>query len=124
MQLKLVGEAVVDMDEDACFASFWLLYPKKVARFKAEQMWARLSASDQREAIIALVAWRQIWLRRGEMEFVPHASTWLYQHRWEDELPENWGASHASHAPAAVPVSGEKSAMPDHVRELIRKLRK
>src|SRR5690242_17994343 len=98
MQLKLVSDVVADADEDASFASFWLLYPKKVARFKAEQVWARLSASDQREAIVALVAWRQIWIRRGEMEFVPHASTWLYQRRWEDDLPENWGGTtHASH---------------------------
>ncbi len=122
MQLKLVGEAVVDADERPDFESFWLLYPKKVAKFKANEIWRRLSEKDQLDATVAIVAWRQVWLRRGEMEFVPHASTWLYQHRWEDELPDQWAASHASHAPAAIPLN-ERAVMPDHVKALIAKLK-
>ena len=122
--LRVVGAAVVDEDEHPTFAAFWLLYPRRVAKFEAERAWKRLSAADQLDAVIGLVAWRQEWIKRGEMQFVPYASTWLHQHRWEDELPESWGASHASHVAAKVPKSGERSKMPDHVKALIAKLKK
>lgn len=121
-QLHLVGEAVVDTDEQLTFDALWLLYPKKVARLDAKKAWDRLNVADRLAAVIGLVAWRQVWLR-GEMQFAPHCATWLNGHRWEDELPEVWGANHASHAPAAVPVNGERAAMPDHVKALIAKLK-
>ena len=120
--LRVVGNAV-DEDEQPTFAAFWLLYPKRVAKVEAERQWNRLSAADQLDAIIGLVAWRQVWLKRGEMQFVPHASTWLHQQRWTDELPEQWAAnSHASHQPAEIKAT-ERGVMPDHVKALIAKLR-
>ena len=122
-QLHLVGEAVVDVDEIPTFDSMWLLYPKKVAKFDAKKAWDKLGAEDKLAAIIGLVAWRQVWLARGELEFVPHAATFLNGHRWEDELPENWGATHASHAPAKMPESGERTRMPEGVKALIAKLK-
>ena|SRR5690242_19896630 len=122
-QLHLVGEAVVDTDELPTFESLWLLYPKKVAKFDARKAWDRLSADDRLAAIIGLVAWRQVWLKTCELQFTPHCATWLNGHRWEDELPENWGASHASHRAASVPESGAKTSMPDHVKALIAKLK-
>ena len=126
MQLKLVGEAVIDTDEKPTFEALWLLYPKKVARFDATKAWARLSEAEKLAAIVGLVAWRQIWMRRGEMQFVPHCATWLNGHRWEDELPEQWATSHqhSAHAPAVLPETGERTAMPENVRALIAKLRK
>jgi len=123
--LRVVGTTVVDDDEQPSFAAFWLLWPKRVARFEAERQWKRLSVADQVEAIVGLVAWRQVWLRRGELQYVPHASTWLHQQRWTDELPDQWASTttHAAHAPAALPESGERTGMPAHVKALIAKLR-
>lgn len=124
-KLVLVGEAVADVEEKPSFDAFWLIYPKRVAKLDAQKAWARLTGSEQLAAVVGLVAWRQVWLERGEMQYVPHAATWLNGHRWEDELPEQWVKKHhASHVQAAIPESGERSAMPQHVRDLIAKLRK
>ena len=113
MRLQIVGETVADLDEKPNFSAFWLLYPKKVAKFDAEKAWKKLGADEQLAAIVGLVPWRRVWMQRGELQFVPHAATWLNGHRWEDELPEQWvTTTPAAHAPAAVPVSGERSAMP------------
>ena len=123
MQLKLVGEAVVDTDEKPTFPAFWLLYPKKVAKFDAEKAWKKLTEQDKLAAIIGLTAWRRVWIQRGDLQFTPHAATWLNGHRWEDELPEQWEQSApASHATAQLPETGERTAMPEHVRALIAKL--
>lgn len=122
-QLHLVGEAVVDVGEQPTFEALWLLYPKKVAKFDAKKAWNRLNPTDRLAAIIGLVDWRQIWLGRGELQFTPHCATWLNGHRWEDELPENWGASHASHVAAQIPETGARTVMPDHVKSLIAKLK-
>ncbi len=126
MQLKLVGEAVVDLDEAPTFAAFWLLYPRKVARFDSEKAWKRLGEADQLAAIVGLVAWRQVWMRRGEMQFVPHAATWLNGHRWEDELPEQWvpTSTHSSHVPFTAEQEQPRTQIPDHVRQLLATLRK
>ena len=122
--LRVVGHAVGDAEEQPSFDAFWLIYPKRVAKFEASTAWARLSASDQLAAIIGLVAWRQVWMRRGDLQFVPHAATWLNNHRWEDELPDQWVATgHASHAAAALPAKGERAVMPENVKALLAKLR-
>ena len=123
--LRVIGNAVIDEDEQPTFAAFWLLWPKRVAKFEAERAWKRLSAADQIDALIGLVAWRQVWIRRGEMQYVPYASTWLHQQRWTDELPDQWASTsaHASHVEAKLPESGERSRMPDHVKAALAKLR-
>ena len=106
------------------FADFWLLYPKRIAKMEAEKAWNKISDAQRVEALTALTAWRSVWIADGRLQFVPNASTWINQQRWSDELPESWGASHASHLQAAMPERGAKAAMPDHVRALLAKLRK
>jgi len=71
------------------FVLFWLRYPRKQARFAAEREWAKLSPPAQAAALEALPAHIAHWQLSGtERRFVPHASTWLHQRRWEDELAE------------------------------------
>lgn len=107
----------------ASFDDFWTLYPKRVAKRDAEKSWARIAAEDRLAAVVALAKWRRVWLARGEMQFVPHASTWLNGARWEDELPVD-----ASPRPAAQKLAEFSTAtrgeMPQEVRELIAKLKK
>jgi len=121
MSLALVPTEVVD--EQPTFADFWLLYPKRIAKMEAEKAWNRTSAAERVESLTALIAWRSVWIAEGRLQFVPNASTWINQKRWSDELPESWGASHASHIAAAMPERGVKVAMPDHVKAAIAKLR-
>lgn len=69
------------------FEDFWAKYPRKVSRKVAEQSWKRLKESEREAAIDALPNHIRYWELRGtEKEFIPHASTWLNQARWEDEI--------------------------------------
>jgi hypothetical protein len=69
------------------FATFWELYPRKVSRKAAEKAWNRLSRSDQEEALKALPNHIKYWqLKDTDKEFICHATTWLNQARFEDEI--------------------------------------
>lgn len=119
-----MGLALVSTSNEiaADFDTFWLLYPKRMARKEARRAWDRLSAADQLAAIVGLAAWRRVWLARGEMQYVPHAATWINGERWTDELPVEVTSSHASHQ-VVTTKAGERGEMPQSVKDLIAKLK-
>lgn len=93
----------------AGFDRFWALYPKKVGKLPAWQLWERMQPSATlTETILAAVARQarsKAWLK-DDGEFVPHAKTWLFQQRWTDELPtpagtavQTWVCPHTPHCP-------------------------
>jgi hypothetical protein len=122
VRLAVVADTAIDTEERPNFDAFWLLCPKRVAKLDAKKAWDRLSAEDQLAAMVGMVAWRRVWMAR-DLQYAPYPATWLNGHRWEDELPTNWGASHASHAEAQIPQSGERAQMPAHVKDVLAKLR-
>ena len=73
------------MKKEEKFARFWSLYPRKVARVAAQRSWKRLKVKDV-NAIFAVFYDHLLRWKYTEIQFVPHASTWLNQRRWEDEL--------------------------------------
>lgn len=106
------------------FADFWTLYPKRVARKEAERAWQRLSAAERIDATIAISKWRAVWIARGEMQYVPNGATWLNGARWEDELPVDAVAGHASHVLREVKTEPDAPrVIPEHVKEMIARLR-
>ena len=69
------------------FENFWQQYPKKVGKLTAKRSWEKLSLNNQQKALEAIVEHRKYWAAKGtDWEFIPHASTWLNQERFEDEL--------------------------------------
>ena len=69
------------------FENFWSQYPKKVGKLTAKRSWEKLSQENQQKALEAIVEHRKYWAAKGtDWEFIPHASTWLNQERFEDEL--------------------------------------
>ena len=69
------------------FNEFWSLYPRKIAKATARKAWSKLSAEQQLMAAKAIDTHCQYWrAKETELDFIPHASTWLNQERWEDEL--------------------------------------
>ena len=69
------------------FENFWSQYPKKVGKLTAKRSWEKLSQENQQKALEAIVEHRKYWSAKGtDWEFIPHASTWLNQERFEDEL--------------------------------------
>jgi hypothetical protein len=69
------------------FDEFWSLYPRKVNKATARKVWEKLSAEQQLMAAKAIDTHCQYWrAKETELEFIPHASTWLNGERYEDEL--------------------------------------
>jgi hypothetical protein len=69
------------------FNLFWAQYPKKVGKLTAKRSWEKLSLDNQQKALEAIAEHRKYWVAKGtDWEFIPHASTWLNQERFEDEL--------------------------------------
>lgn len=71
------------------FESFWTVYPRKVGKAQARKAWDKLNLDDDTVKLIAEnIALR---LKHGEWSdvnktFIPHASTYLNNARWEDEV--------------------------------------
>ena len=69
------------------FDEFWMMYPRKVAKAAARKAWQRLTEDQQLLAAKAIDDHCQYWqVKETALDYIPHASTWLNQERWEDEL--------------------------------------
>jgi len=69
------------------FDEFWSLYPRKIAKAAARKAWAKLSAEQQLMAAKAINTHCEYWkAKETELEFIPHASSWLNGERYEDEI--------------------------------------
>ena len=108
--------------DTATFEDFWLLYPKRVARKDALKAWQRLTDADRMRALTALVDWRRVWAHK-ELQYVPNAATWINGERFYDELPVDMSPRPAAQAPAKLAEAGERSVMPDKVRDALAKMR-
>ena len=70
------------------FDEWWEGYPKKQGKAAARKTWAKMSAPEKIAAWDALAAWRRKAAAEGK-KYLPMASTWLNQQRWEDEDVED-----------------------------------
>ena len=73
------------MNKEEKFGEFWKLYPRKVAKVAAQRSWKRLTNKNIDEIFKVYHEHLLRW-KKTEVQFIPHASTWLNQQRWEDEL--------------------------------------
>ena len=106
-------------EPEVSFDTFWLAYPRHVAKAAARKAWAKLSTEQQTAAIIGIVAWRPIMLAK-DPEYICHGSTWLSGERWEDELPRT--AMSMSHVPFKDIPLPPKGVLPDEVLKTIRRI--
>jgi len=63
------------------FDSFWSAYPRKTSKQTASKAFDKLSDENQQKAIDNIAR----LYANTEVQFVPHAATYLNQARWEDE---------------------------------------
>ena len=73
------------MNKEQKFDEFWKLYPRKIAKLATQRSWKRLKNKDI-ESIFKVLHNHLIRWKYKDIQFVPHASTWINQRRWEDEL--------------------------------------
>jgi hypothetical protein len=70
-----------------CFDEFWASYWRRVNRQQAERSYAKLiTTHNQHAAVIAGVRAQSETMMSRDVETRPHASTWLNNRRWEDEM--------------------------------------
>lgn len=68
------------------FSVFWTAYPRKVGRKIAERKWKSLTAEERDRALHGLGLWKHSTQWAGsDWEFIPYASTFLNQERYNDE---------------------------------------
>lgn len=68
---------------DDGFDAFWAIYPRKTAKADALSAWRASPASGHLATILSCIE-RSLdeWT---DPKYIPHASTWIRQRRWEDE---------------------------------------
>lgn len=66
---------------------FWQAWPRKINKKKAEQAFmSAAKRADAHEIAKSAVRWSKHWKETGqELQFIPHATTWLNADRWNDE---------------------------------------
>lgn len=69
------------------FEKFWAMYPKKMGRKPAEASWRKVKPEDYDKVMRALTRHRKSeqWTKNNG-QFIPNATTWLNQERWDDEV--------------------------------------
>ena len=69
------------------FDLFWSQYPKKVAKADARKAWSKLAPEQIEKALAVIGTHVRYWHACGtEVQFVPHAATWIRGERFDDEL--------------------------------------
>jgi len=69
------------------FNLFWAQYPRKVGKLTAQRSWQKMPDDHKQKALEAIVEHRKYWVAKGtDWEFIPHASTWLNNQRFFDEI--------------------------------------
>jgi len=77
------------------FEVFWAEYPRKTAKAAARKAWARKVGTHATAVRVtrALQAQIKAGIFQKDVDFIPHAATWINQERWEDEVPAQAAAN-------------------------------
>lgn len=75
---------------DSKFELFWSVWPRKIAKVAARKLWVKkvktIELADKIIAAARLQVSANNWADAKRNQFCPHATTWLNQERWSDEL--------------------------------------
>jgi uncharacterized protein YdaU (DUF1376 family) len=96
---KIINTNIIDIIQDSkdnidCiynkqFEEFWEKYPRKVAKKYAYECYLRLKMTENLHQTMLSALDKQKRSKAWEDEkYIPHPSTWINQHRWDDEISE------------------------------------
>lgn len=69
------------------FTDFWAGYPRKIGKPAALRAWKKVKGGEILAVMLGLSLWVKFWKdSRTEDQFIPHASRWLNERRWEDPV--------------------------------------
>ena len=67
------------------FNEFWEIYPRKVGKKKAMEVWKKIKPDDELLTRILESLEKQKQTQQWDnKQFIPHPATWLKQNRWDD----------------------------------------
>jgi hypothetical protein len=93
LEIEEEEEFLVTPKHGEQFEIFWQGYPRAARgpRAAAVRIWNKLPLTDKLIAKVILGLQRHIRSKKwvSEPKFIPHARTWLNQHRWQDEVEPN-----------------------------------
>lgn len=74
---------------DAEFCKWWDCYPRKDgSKSKAYDIWQKVTTSEIRPTTLYHLTYHFAQANKNtDPKFIPHATTWLNQHRWETAQP-------------------------------------
>jgi hypothetical protein len=82
-----MGITTNEKDNSSDFEVFWLAYPRKQGKQMARKAWSKLDATQRQKAQAEILNHIRYWLLHETHQcFIPHCSTFLNQHRFEDIL--------------------------------------
>jgi predicted transcriptional regulator len=83
--------------DNAHFEKFWEQYPRKVGKKKAEQVFIKLNPDEELlDTILVALEKHKAQKSWQDTQYIPHATTWLNQERWNDEVTIDDGKTTAT----------------------------
>ena len=80
------GLTNVSPKKDADFELFWASVPRKIGKGAARKAWQQAVKKTDPSAIISAMQEYAVSRQGEDHKFTAHATTWLNQERWDDEL--------------------------------------
>lgn len=89
---SLLRPAEADPEEESKpdrFNEFWMIYPKKEAKKNARVRWeAAIKKTDPDVIIASAKRYAAELKRKNKLDYCKLPDGWLYQERWNDEIPD------------------------------------
>lgn len=82
IEIEIEKEKERKIHGELAFAEFWMAYPRRVGKDAAQKAWDKAIRQARPEEIIAGLLRYQF---SPEVQYQPHASTWLNEGRWKIE---------------------------------------
>ena len=75
---------------DIGFDNFWNMYPRKLGKKKAREAYVKATANHGVDLINEACTDYAMSIDGKDPKFIPHASTWLNQERWDDDIEKTY----------------------------------
>lgn len=86
-EFKQEDNHIVCQQEKPLFDIFWKAYPRKVSPADAKKAFSKLKVDEQLlEKMLKAIEQHKKTDQWKDLKYIPHPSTWLNGHRWEDEV--------------------------------------
>lgn len=77
------------------FETFWIAYPRKVAKKDAQKAWAQVMKQDDAPSVEQIMAAVERYkIAQKDRNFIAYPATWLRAGRWADEPENNYDGQH------------------------------